>query len=75
MSEIKQWYRNLSPGAQRGVMVLLGMEFVLIIAAERDIGRRSSAQLRGGKVFWRIAALNNFIGPLSYFRWGRRAGR
>lgn len=48
------------------------MEFVLIVAAERDIGRRSPAELRGGKLLWRIVALNNFIGPLSYFRWGRR---
>lgn len=70
--EIRQWFRGLSPGAQRGVVVLLAGELVLIVAAERDIGGRSSAELRGGKAFWRIAALDNVIGPLCYFRWGRR---
>jgi len=44
----------------------------LSVVAEWDIQRRPAAEVRGRKAFWRLACLTNTVGPLSYFRWGRR---
>jgi hypothetical protein len=46
----------------------------LLIAAERDIRRRPAALIRGPKTRWRLLCLINFLGPLSYFTFGRRKG-
>lgn len=60
-------------GAQRvGLLVLAAVEVGLLIAAELDIQRRPADQVVGEKIWWRGAALINVVGPLSYFRWGRR---
>lgn len=44
----------------------------LLIAAERDIQRRPADLIRGPKTRWRLLCLINFVGPLSYFAFGRR---
>jgi hypothetical protein len=56
-----------------GIGVLAAVELSAKIAAARDIQRRSADQLRGSKGLWRLALLVNTFGPLSYFRWGRKA--
>jgi hypothetical protein len=48
------------------------LQLGLLVAAELDIQRRPDASVNGPKVAWRLACLVNFVGPLSYFRWGRR---
>jgi hypothetical protein len=72
LAEARRWYRGQSPAVRAGLVVLATVELVLIALAERDIGHRSAGELRGPRTMWRIAALNNFVGPLAYFRWGRR---
>lgn len=52
-------------------LVSLAVQLALLIAAQLDISRRSSAQIRGRKVWWRLAAFVNFVGPVSYFLFGR----
>jgi Phospholipase_D-nuclease N-terminal len=50
-------------------------QFGLAAAAWTDLARRARRQVRGPK--WRWAALIgvNYVGPIAYFRWGRRRPR
>lgn len=58
---------------QRGFLVGLGtVQVALAVAAYRDLARRDQAQVRGSKLFWVFALLVNWIGPISYFVYGRR---
>ena len=65
-------FRDL-PVSRRVAVVTLGvLQFALLIAAEADIQRRQASEINGPKGRWRLLCLINFVGPLSYFRWGRR---
>jgi hypothetical protein len=72
MSELSKWFNGLSPRLRVIVLALFAGELVAIAAAERDIQRRPSAEVRGRKLVWRLVALNNFVGPAAYFKFGRR---
>ena len=50
------------------------MQVSLIIAAQVDLWRRPSDQVRGHKAVWRAVSFVNFFGPLAYFRFGRKRG-
>jgi hypothetical protein len=50
---------------------LTAVSVALVLAAERDIGRRSETELRGSKRMWRLLCLNA-LGAITYFRWGRQ---
>jgi hypothetical protein len=65
---------ELSRRRQAGIVVLATVQLGLLIAAERDIQRRPAALIRGPKTRWRLLCLINFLGPLSYFTFGRRSG-
>jgi len=59
----------------RMAIVLLGaVQVSLLIAAQVDIQRRPAEQINGPKTRWRLVCFVNIVGPLSYFRWGRRSG-
>jgi hypothetical protein len=67
----REW-RELS-ARQRGVVLLAAVvQFALLIAALRDLRRRPSGQINGNKGVWVAVSFVNFIGPLSYFLFGRR---
>jgi hypothetical protein len=66
-------FKKLSPTRQAALAAITAWNLTLSIAAEWDIQHRPTAELRGSKAFWRLACLTNTVGPLSYFRWGRRA--
>jgi hypothetical protein len=69
---LKQINERLSR-EQRAVLVVLGaLELSAKLAAARDIKRRPVEQIRGSKLFWRLALGVNALGPLSYFLFGRR---
>jgi phospholipase D-like protein len=67
----KKW-SELSTPSRTGISLLGTVQFALLIAAQVDITRRSEREINGSKTVWRLVCLLNFIGPLSYFRWGRR---
>lgn len=67
----KRW-KDLTPRARLGVMVTGALELALLVAAQRDISRRPAEQIRGSKLLWRAVSLVNFVGPGSYFIFGRR---
>jgi hypothetical protein len=53
------------------VLVAL-VQTALVVTAERDISRRPRAEVRGPKWVWRIVAMVNFVGPITYFVAGRK---
>jgi hypothetical protein len=67
-------FSELSRRRQAGIVVLATVQLGLLVAAERDIQRRPAALIRGPKTRWRLLCLINFLGPLSYFTFGRRRG-
>ena len=71
----KKW-NELSPMARFGTIAAAIVQLSLLVAAQTDISRRPSAQIRGSKAMWRLATLVNFIGPATYFTFGvkRRPG-
>ena len=60
--------------AQQKKMVGLSatVQFALAGLALADIWRRPAAEVRGSRALWSAACAVNFIGPLSYFIFGRR---
>lgn len=71
MSEKKQW-KDLSPAQKAGGIVMGIIQASLLIAALVDIRRRPAEQIRGRKVWWVLASFVNYIGPISYFIFGRK---
>jgi hypothetical protein len=71
VAERKTW-KDFS-GGQRAALIVMGLiQVALLIAAQRDIGRRSDSQINGSKGMWRALAFVNWIGPLSWFAFGRK---
>jgi len=68
----KKSWSDLTP-AQRSLTIVAGVVQVgLLVAALADIRRRPSDQVRGSRPMWVALSFVNFIGPLAYFRFGRR---
>jgi hypothetical protein len=67
----KESFKDMSPLGRTSAALLTAASIALVAAAERDIGRRKAAELRGSKPMWRLLCLNA-LGAVSYFRWGRR---
>ena len=68
----KKTWSELSP-AQRSLTLAAGaVQVGLLAAALVDIRRRPADQVRGSKPMWVALSFVNFIGPLAYFRFGRR---
>ena len=60
-------------GWQRGLIVVgATVQLTLAGAAWADLGRRPAAEVNGAKWRWAAVIGLNFVGPLAYFRWGRR---
>lgn len=73
-SRARVTFSELSVPRRVGIVVLGAIQLTLLIAAQRDLQRRPADQVNGPKSIWRLVCLLNFVGPLSYFRWGRRTG-
>lgn len=72
MARKKKSWRELTPAARFGTILVGAAQLALLTAAQRDISRRPAEQIRGSKILWRFATLVNFIGPSSYFAFGRK---
>lgn len=68
----KQRWRDLTPARQRLIITAGTIQVALAVIAWIDLLRRPAAQVRGRKRLWAVAIAVNTLGPLSYFRWGRR---
>ena len=65
-------WNKLSTGQKIGVSITGAVQIALLIAALRDLRRRPADEIRGSKRLWTAASFVNFVGPISYFLWGRR---
>ncbi len=65
-------WRDLS-GRRRALLIAAGaVQAGLAGAAWTDLARRPASQVRGPKWRWALAIAVNFVGPIAYFRLGRR---
>ena len=71
--QTKRQWRHLSSAQRVGIIAGAVVQISLLAAAQYDLSRRSDDEVRGPKLFWRLFALVNFVGPLTYFAFGRRA--
>jgi hypothetical protein len=67
----KRW-GDLS-STQRKAVVLSGVvQLGLLVATLADIYRRPAREIRRQKRLWAAVAFVNYVGPISYFLFGRR---
>jgi len=67
----KRW-GDLGPVQRAAVALSATVQLGLLAAALRDIYRRPAAEIQGDKRLWVAAAFINFVGPISYFLFGRK---
>jgi hypothetical protein len=71
MSQRKAW-KDLSPWQRVSIFVGISIQISLLVSALVDIRRRPAEQIRGPKLLWAMASFINFVGPVSYFAFGRK---
>ncbi len=71
MAQKKTW-KEMSPSAKVGTILVGIAQVSLLVAAQRDISKRPAAMINGPKAAWRAASFINFIGPAGYFTFGRK---
>ena len=69
----KQW-NDLSPQKQATIGLAGLIQVALLGAALIDIRRRPAEQINGSKKLWTLVAFINFVGPITYFVFGRKRG-
>ena len=67
----KKW-AELTGGQRTAVLVLGSLQLSLAATAWTDLVRRPARRVTGRKGVWAAVIAINWIGPLAYFRWGRR---
>ncbi|MGF1470396.1 MAG: PLD nuclease N-terminal domain-containing protein [Rubrobacteraceae bacterium] len=67
----KEW-KDLNIGQKRAIVLSGTVQFVLLAAALLDIYRRPKEEIWGNKALWTLASFVNFVGPISYFLFGRK---
>jgi hypothetical protein len=67
----RRW-KDLSPRA-RGAIIAAGVvQNSLLVATLVDLRRRPARKIRGDKRLWTAAAFVSWVGPISYFAYGRK---
>ena len=67
----KRW-SELTTAQKRSIVLSGIVQMALLAAALVDIYRRPKEHIRGNKLLWTLASFVNFVGPISYFFFGRR---
>lgn len=71
MKKNKKW-ADLTP-IQKALAIIGGLiQSGLLFLALWDIKRRPSDEIRGNKWVWTAVVFINFIGPITYFLFGRK---
>jgi hypothetical protein len=72
MTNKKKW-SELTTAQKRGIVLSGTVQITLLVAALLDIYRRPKEEIRGNnKWLWTLASFVNFVGPISYFLFGRK---
>ena len=74
-SRRKKRWSDFSPQQRAAIVVGAVVELIMTTLALRDLARRPSKQVRGGKPFWVLTCFVQPIGPILYFLVGRRPPR
>jgi hypothetical protein len=72
--QVRRW-RDLTPRQQTVVLVLGSIQLSLAATAWADLATRRPDEVNGSKARWAALIAVNWIGPLAWFRWGRRDRR
>jgi hypothetical protein len=67
-----QRWSDLSSRQQTGMLIAASVHFALAATAWTDLARRPAEAVNGPKAMWAVLIAVNFIGPLSYFVFGRK---
>ncbi|QBJ97730.1 hypothetical protein ERC79_18630 [Rhodococcus sp. ABRD24] len=67
----KRW-AELSPLQRVAIITAGSVQLSLAATAWTDLARSRPEEINGRKGKWAAIIAINFIGPLSYFRWGKR---
>ncbi|MCZ2839162.1 PLDc N-terminal domain-containing protein [Modestobacter sp. VKM Ac-2985] len=70
----RRW-QDLTAGQQTAVLVLGSVQLSLAASAWADLATSPAEQVTGSKLRWALLIAVNWVGPLSWFRWGRRDRR
>lgn len=70
----RQKWSDLSPAQQAAILTLASIQLSLAATAWADLAARPKSQVNGSKARWAWIIAVNFVGPVAYFRWGRRPG-
>jgi hypothetical protein len=68
----KQRWEDLPSAQRRAIMGAAVVQIALLLAALIDLRRRPAEAIHGPKLAWVAASFVNFVGPLSYFAFGRK---
>lgn len=68
----KRTWSDLTPQQKTGSIVGGLIQLALAATAWTDLARRPATQVNGPKPLWALAIAVNFVGPISYFIWGRQ---
>ena len=68
----KTTWSELSPVGKTLILTLASVQLSLAATAWADLAFRPGEQVNGSKAKWAAIIAVNFVGPLAYFRWGRR---
>ncbi|GAA1770777.1 PLD nuclease N-terminal domain-containing protein [Agromyces humatus] len=67
----QQRWSDLSDQQKTWTLVAGSVQVALAATAWTDLARRPATQVRGAKPLWAVLIAVNFIGPISYFIFGR----
>ena len=67
----RRW-SDLSPAQRAGVVALGTLQVSLATRAWWQLARTPADRVNGAKPLWAAVIAVNFVGPLAWFRWGRR---
>ena len=68
----KTRWSDLSPVQRRAIIAAGLVQNSLLVAALVDLRRRPTKKVRGDKRLWAAFSFVSWIGPLSYFTYGRK---
>ncbi|NLU65112.1 PLDc_N domain-containing protein [Rhodococcus sp. HNM0563] len=69
----KARFSDMSPRRRAGVLALASIQLALAVSAWVDLATRPAEKVEGSKLKWALIIAVNFVGPISYFRAGRRS--
>ena len=68
----RERWGDLTGRQQAVVLTLASVQLSLAATAWADLATRPAHEVNGRKAVWAAIIAVDFVGPLAYFRWGRR---